>query len=324
MTDRENIKIVISAALVVVVASMGIYAFIYREKISQMLPNWQSKSKKTERVLGEEEFRRDPNLGQDSETTALPPIPLTGLTEDGTPVPGSKTESSLPTGSTVPTGPTVDKSTETQTVQSQDKSTEKSTFPPPDKSSWQRPDKTSQERQTPSYPSLPRTTENSGEFPEKNPPEEDRKSPSLPTKDSSEKSKSLATAEIPKAVTSSAIDRTKAIPTHKQTLKVSSPSKAKNTQLPKPTRKSQAIRETSLAPKAQALRARQPPMRTQSSKTTQPSRKTPGTPPSSQGTLESRVKNLESKFQIHEHNTGRRLDAIERRLERLEKNLPSP
>jgi hypothetical protein len=51
MADRENVKIVLSAALIAIVASLGIYAFIYREKISQMLPNWQAQGKILERTI---------------------------------------------------------------------------------------------------------------------------------------------------------------------------------------------------------------------------------------------------------------------------------
>jgi len=77
MADRENVKIVISAALIVIVASMGIYAFIYRDKISEMLPNWQGKGKSSERmILGDEKNGMDDssnsNLATAEEDRDLP------------------------------------------------------------------------------------------------------------------------------------------------------------------------------------------------------------------------------------------------------------
>lgn len=42
------------------------------------------------------------------------------------------------------------------------------------------------------------------------------------------------------------------------------------------------------------------------------------------GTIEDRVKRLESKLNVHMQDTNSRLDSMERRIERLERSLPTP
>lgn len=125
MGNRDNLKIILSAVLIVLVAALGIYAFLYRDKISQILPSYSTKPSLERDILPPTEQQTYPSsstadttssgydkLMEDEELMDYPAIPkppmpskLSEATESSptpTQVPVKPLPSSPPTQAMVP------------------------------------------------------------------------------------------------------------------------------------------------------------------------------------------------------------------------------
>jgi hypothetical protein len=244
---------------------MGIYAFIYRDKISQMLPNWQSKDGISERVITDNPSIPEPpsmedenlnqessdqlSLNQDEETKDYPKIPNLETKES----PEKKIDSNK--GYT-PSG--IQDSPKTSIEPSEKKKT---------------PQTESPEKKVTVYkaPIQEKSVQPKKELVAK-------KKPIQQTKKSSEK-----------------------------TTKVTKSSGQKK----KVTQKSTATKTTTITQKLQP------------SKTTASNQKLKATKPES-SSLDARIKRLETKLNVHMQDTDSRLNSLEKRIEKLEKNLSTP
>ncbi|MCC5813615.1 MAG: hypothetical protein JJT78_02585 [Leptospira sp.] len=264
MADRENVKIVISAALIVIVASMGIYAFIYRDKISQMLPNWQSKDGRSERVI-----------------TDSPSIPEPPLMEDENLNQESSDQLSL-----------------------------------------------NQDEETKDYPKIPnldtkdspvtKTDSNKGYTP---PGIQDSPKTSI---EPSEKKKTPQTETPEKKVTvykaplqEKSVQPKKEIIAKKKPVQQTQKIQKKQTKATKSSGYKKKVAKKSPSTKTTTQQKMKP------SKSVASNQKLKATKPES-SSLDARIKRLESKLNVHMQDTDSRLNSLEKRIEKLEKNLSTP
>ncbi|WCL48153.1 hypothetical protein [Leptospira sp. GIMC2001] len=297
MADRENVKIVISAALIVVVASMGIYAFIYRDKISQMLPNWQTKGK-TERMISDE--------GTDSSSPLPIPSGMEPSDEDKEYL-GYKTDPETKNYPDIPLN---------KETQSPPKSDPTASFTGTESKSDQ------MNPANKMIESYPKETTGIVDSPKKS----DSDNSGMKTSVDSNKTTTKTTEYKPN------VDRnwtekkptTRTAPT--DTKKLSSDKKKssdkKQTSDRKQTSVTKNTTKTTYPKSTTTVKNTSSKQNTSASKVSNVKNSTTSSSAKSND-MNERIRNLESKLNVHMQDTGKRLDGIERRLEKLERQLES-
>ena len=285
MADRENVKIVISAALIVIVASMGIYAFIYRDKISEMLPNWQRRGKSSERmILDGDKDGLDSSASQSLSTA-----------EEDRDLPSYKVDAEAKEYPEIPNLPKKEDSNQSANSASQMEKDVKSSN---------------------TASKLPESASSSLASIQENP---------IPPEVSDKNSTVYKTSSMdeykPKVNTSTGMDTKSSKPSSISSTKQKNNSSGFAKEKAKSSIKTKTSPQTKTVSKAQSIA--KPSYKTSKPKTNTSanlSQKSSSSVAKTSST-EERIKKLESKLNVHMQDTNSRLESIERRVEKLERKL---
>lgn len=281
MADRENVKIVISAALIVIVASMGIYAFIYRDKISEMLPNWQGNRKTSERMI----------VGEEKNPLLDSPSPNLANAEEDKDLPSYKMDAEAKEYPEIPNLPQKEPIMNSQTME---KGVEKGINPMDSKPKMK--DATSSIASLNENPIPPEISDKSTTVYKADPVSESKI-------ENKKVSKIESNAVIKQKTTKVKVEKPKPLNKIK--------SNSLTTSKTKPSIKSESVAKT----KTNLIKN----VKTQSS--SKPSSSSSSTSISNVKSNSERIKNLETKLNVHMQDTNSRLESIERRIEKLESKL---
>ncbi|MCG9874462.1 MAG: hypothetical protein MH321_06720 [Leptospiraceae bacterium] len=281
MADRENVKIVISAALIVIVASMGIYAFIYRDKISEMLPNWQGNRKSSERMI----------VGDEKNTLLDSQSPNLANAEEDKDLPSYKMDAEAKEYPEIPNLPQKEPNNNSQSMEMSDEKESK-----PMHSKPRMKDASSSVSSLKENPIPPEMSDTSATVYKADPMSESKI-------DNKKVSKNESNVIPKQKATKVTIEKPKPLNKTK--------SNSLATSKTKPSIKSQSVAKT----KTNLTK------NVQSKSSSKPSSSSNSTSISNVKSNSERIKNLETKLNVHMQDTNSRLESIERRIEKLESKL---